>query len=279
MDLTGLFTRTKDNNAYILVFKDALTGWVEVFALPDKSADTVAKCIWDEIYMLHGAPRLLISDRGTEFTNVILKDVNKLLAVRHVKTTPANPQSNGIAENFMRTLKDMLVSVIDRKGDNWDNYLATVAHFYRTSINPSTGMSPFCMMMGREANIPAAEFLEVLKAEGGFTEFAEQRRQVLELLWEEHGQQIRTHTEVFNRVPVQRQPFHGYKEGEYFYHRQVPRRFYRDNKEETFVKIGSKLQFRYSGPYLIIKKISDVVYEAIMHGEKIKVHAINMKKL
>ena len=277
IDLTGPFTRTKDGNRFILVFKDALTGWVEVFALQDKSADSVAKCLWDEVYMRHGTPRLLISDRGTEFTNKIMTDVHKILNVRHVKTTPANPQSNGLAENFMRTLKDMLVSMIDRKGDDWDDFLATVAHYYRTTINPETGMSPFFMMMGREANMPASEFLKVINLDGGLTEYAESKREVLEKLWEEHGKQIATHSHLFNRQPVKRQPFKAYKEGDYFYHRQVPRRFYRDNKEEDFVKIGSKLQFRYSGPYLINKKISDVLYEAIMHGEKIKVHAINMK--
>ena len=52
-----------------------------------------------------------------------------------------------------------------------------------------------------------------------------------------------------------------------FYHRQVPKRFYRDIKEETFVKIRSKLQLRYSGAYLINKIINNIIYKAIMHGK------------
>ena len=43
------------------------------------------------------------------------------------------------------------------------------------------------------------------------------------------------------------------------------------------MKIGTKLQLRYSGPYILKKKIIDVVYEALMHGKNVKVHAINMK--
>ena len=94
IDLTGPFTRTDDGNAYILVFKCAFTGWIEVFALPDKSSITVVKCWWDEVYMRHGTPRMLISDRGTEFANLYFKDVHTLLGVDHVKITPANLQAN-----------------------------------------------------------------------------------------------------------------------------------------------------------------------------------------
>jgi hypothetical protein len=277
--LTGPFTTTKDLNKYILVFKCALTGWVEVFAIPDKSAITVAKCLWDEVYMRHGAPREIISDRGTEFTNQYFAEIHKLLDVRHIKITPANPQANGVAENFMRTLKDMLVSVINRHGTDWDEYVATVAHWYRTAINPETGYSPFFLVMGREASIPAADYLPAITME--LSEFAENRREVMEQLWEEQGWRTTKHTELFNRSPLKHQKFEPYAVGEYFFHKQVPRRYYRDNKQEGFIRIGTKLQFRYSGPYKIVKRVegSEVVYDALIHNVIRRVHVINMKRM
>jgi hypothetical protein len=56
-----------------LVFKCALTKWVEYFAVKDKSALCIAECFVDEILMRHGAPKVLISDGGREFDNQILK--------------------------------------------------------------------------------------------------------------------------------------------------------------------------------------------------------------
>jgi hypothetical protein len=42
-------------------------------------------------------------------------------------------------------------------------------------------------------------------------------------------------------------------------------------------KISRKLQARWEGPYRITRKVSPVLYEAIIDGVKKRVHAINMK--
>ena len=133
--------------------------------------------------------------------------------------------------------------------------------------------------MGREASIPAEAYLPALTTT--LTEFAENRREVMVQLWEEQGRKVATHTEMFNRVPIQRLPLVAFKVGDYFYHKQVPRRWYRDNKEEAFVKIGTKLQYRYTGPYRITALVpgNEVVYEALVHNVTKRVHVINMKKL
>ena len=132
--------------------------------------------------------------------------------------------------------------------------------------------------MSREASVPAEAYLPSLTMP--LSEFADNRREVMEQLWEEQGRSIAKHTAVFNKVPVRRQKFVPFKVGDYFYHRQVPRRFYRDNKEEQFVKIGTKLQFRYTGPYRITARVegSEVVYVAMIHNVEKRVHVINMKK-
>ena len=95
---------------YVLVFKCALTKWVEYFALKSKSAEDVAEVFVDEILMRHGAPKMLISDGGKEFTNRILKAVCRLLKIRKITTAPYNPRADGLAENQVKTCKDMVSS-------------------------------------------------------------------------------------------------------------------------------------------------------------------------
>ena len=77
-----------------------MTKWIEVFALADKTAEEVTKCLVDEVFMRHGAPRYLITDRGSEFDNKLLKQVVRLLNGMSIRTTPANPRSVGVRFGF-----------------------------------------------------------------------------------------------------------------------------------------------------------------------------------
>ena len=49
--------------------------WVEAFALPDKSADSVARGIY-AAYCRHDAPNDIITDQGREFVNKVTIAVN-----------------------------------------------------------------------------------------------------------------------------------------------------------------------------------------------------------
>ena len=48
---------------------DQLTGWSITEAIPDKEATTVANAIFEKHILEHGAPEILLSDNGREFTN------------------------------------------------------------------------------------------------------------------------------------------------------------------------------------------------------------------
>ena len=41
--------------------------WVEVFAVPDQKAETIARLFVEGVVCRHGAPEELLSDRGTNF--------------------------------------------------------------------------------------------------------------------------------------------------------------------------------------------------------------------
>ena len=60
-------------NCFALVFKDYLTKWPEVFAVPDRTATTVVHCPAEVIWR-HKAPRKIIHDRAAEFFYDILQD-------------------------------------------------------------------------------------------------------------------------------------------------------------------------------------------------------------
>ena len=88
IDVFGELPATASGYKYVLVFKCALTKWVEYFAVRNKSAEEIAECLVDEIILRHGAPTVIISDGGTEFANKILRGVCKLLEIRKITTAP-----------------------------------------------------------------------------------------------------------------------------------------------------------------------------------------------
>ena len=49
--LAGPFPATLKGYVWILVFKDSLTKWTEIFTLEDKTAESVVECFVDEIIM------------------------------------------------------------------------------------------------------------------------------------------------------------------------------------------------------------------------------------
>ena len=66
---------TESGNKYAVVFQDYLTKWVEAFAVPNQTAETIAKLLVEEIFCRRGAPEHLLSDRGANFLSDLVQEV------------------------------------------------------------------------------------------------------------------------------------------------------------------------------------------------------------
>ena len=124
---------SQDGNRYALVFQDYLTKWPEVYALSNRKAETVAKCLLDVVWK-HGVPNRIIHDRAAEFLSEVLQETAELLGMRQLPTSGGHPQTDGLVERFNRTLKQMLA---------WDKQLGPVLLAYRAAPHSSTNISPF----------------------------------------------------------------------------------------------------------------------------------------
>ncbi len=76
MDLVGKVTRTNKGNVYICVLVDYYTKWTEAYAIPNKSAAVVSRCIINFFYRF-GAPKRILTDQGTEFVNQVCSLLNE----------------------------------------------------------------------------------------------------------------------------------------------------------------------------------------------------------
>ena len=85
VDILGPLPVTWKGNRYIAVFVEYLTKWPEIFPVKNIEAITIARLITDEIIPRHGAPRTLLSDRGSNFLSAIVKEVCSLYSIKKIK--------------------------------------------------------------------------------------------------------------------------------------------------------------------------------------------------
>lgn len=115
---------------------------------------TVADCIVTQVIVRFGCPHQLHSDQGRDWESKLFQDICRLLGIQKTRTTPYNPQSDGLVERFNRTLIEMLAKLVNERRSDWDDILPYVLCAYRATPHRSTGLSPNRLMLGREALLP-----------------------------------------------------------------------------------------------------------------------------
>ena len=154
VDIMGPFPESKNGNSYILVAGDYFTRWMEAYAIPNQEATTVAQKLVDELFCRFSPPERLHSDQGRQFEGQVMQEICRILHIRKTKTTPYHPQGDGLVERFNRTLQDMLAMTVKDHPFDWEEALRKVCLAYNSSVQASTGYTPFFLMFGREARLP-----------------------------------------------------------------------------------------------------------------------------
>ena len=154
MDIVGPFPESPAGNSYILVVADYFTRYTEAYPIPNQEAATVANKVVEEFFFRFSPPERLHSDQGQNFESAIVTEVFKLLGVEKSRTTPYHPQSDGLVEQFNRTLLDMLATAVRDRPFECEQYLRRLCLAYNTSVHPTTGFSPFYLMFGRQVRMP-----------------------------------------------------------------------------------------------------------------------------
>src|SRR3954449_3153480 len=153
IDFVGPLPRTQREKKYIIVAMDYLTKWPEARAVSEATAEAAANFIYEQIICQHGCPQIILSDRGTHFNNNMIKRLMEKFKINHLLSTPYYPQTNGLVEQFNRTLCESL-SRLSLSNNSWDLYIAPSLFTYRTTKHSTTKIEPFFLVYGRSARLP-----------------------------------------------------------------------------------------------------------------------------
>ena len=83
----------------------------------------LAKIYMTRIVCLHGVPRTIVSDRGTQFTSEFWNQLHKTLGTRLEFSTAFHPQIDGQSERVNQILEDMLRACALDYRSSWDDNL------------------------------------------------------------------------------------------------------------------------------------------------------------
>ena len=101
------------------------------------------------IVCLHGLPRTIVSDRGTQFTSKFWYHLHETLGTRLEFSTTFHPQTDGQTERVNQILEDMLRACALDYGSSWDDNLPYAKFSYNNSYQASLKMAPFEALYGR----------------------------------------------------------------------------------------------------------------------------------
>ncbi|GJT67273.1 reverse transcriptase domain-containing protein [Tanacetum coccineum] len=148
----GPFPSSKGNK-YILVAVDYLSKWVEAKALPTNDARVVCKFL-KSLFARFGAPRAIISDRGTHFCNDQFAKVMLKYGVTHRLSTAYHPQTSGQVEVSNRGLKRILERTVGENRASWSDKLDDALWAFRTTYKTPIGCTPYKLVYGKACHLP-----------------------------------------------------------------------------------------------------------------------------
>lgn len=275
MDLLGPFPTSATGNKWIIVATDYLTRFAETQALPSGTCMEVARFFVHAILLRHGAPEVVITDRGTAFTAELMQAILHFSQTAHRRTTAYHPQTNGLTERLNRTLADMLSMYVDVEHTTWDEILPYVTFAYNTATQETTGMTPFSLVYGRAAKSTLDAMLPYVQDDvhpddvDAFLQRAEEARQLAKIRIQDQQQRDARRYNL-RRNDAQYQP--GDQVWVWTPIRQRGR--------------SEKLLRRYFGPYKVVRRLGQLTYEVMpqenspsrrRHSHPEVVHVVRLK--
>jgi IS30 family transposase len=155
MDFIVGLPRTRDGYDSIWVIVDRLTKVAHF--IPVCTTYTGAKLA--ELYMtrivcLHGVPKKIVSDRGTQFTSRFWEKLHESMDTKLNFSSAYHPQIDGQTERTNQILEDMLRACALKHGGSWDKSLTYAEFSYNNSYQASLKMAPFEALYGRKCRTP-----------------------------------------------------------------------------------------------------------------------------
>ena len=127
IDIMGPFPYDDKAKQFIVTMMDVYSRYIMAIPVGNHTAKTVSKCLYEHVVAYFGVPRLILSDRGAEFTSLVWESLTQILDSNIWMASPYYPQGNAVIERSHRTLNNMLrTMLLEKKGQGWSTLLPSI---------------------------------------------------------------------------------------------------------------------------------------------------------
>lgn len=255
VDIVGPLPRSSTGHIYILSVQDYFSKFCVFIPLRTATAKAIVQNLEDRIFLVYGVPRVLLTDNGKVFTGRELKQLVSTYDVKLKHTAYYHPQANA-CERQHRTLKVMLSSFVKDRQRDWDTLLPKVACAIRTAKSESTGLTPYFVNFGREMILRGSDHIPPLNEQQDESREPlppEGRASILEKVFQDVRKKLDQAQNRSQKIYNLRRRDVRFEVGD----RVWKREHMLSNAAEYFT---AKLGPKFSGPYIVSKKVSPWTY-------------------
>ena len=139
----------------LLVVCDYFSGFIEVERLQSTTTAAVSKAL-KGLFARYGVPNVLMTDNGPQFSSAEFMSFASRWGFQHVTSSPRYPQSNGRAENAVKTVKRLFTKCQETRQSEYQALLD-----WRNTPTEGLGSSPAQRFLGRRCRtlLPMTETL------------------------------------------------------------------------------------------------------------------------
>ena len=261
VDFTGPLPVTARGNNSIMAMVDRFTKLLKLKACTTSITGIESgRLLLDESLGMGRIPSSIVSDRDVRFTGAAWGQLWRGLKVGQKMSTAYHPQTDGQTERANRTLQAVLRSYAESRVD-WDEWLPFVAAAYNSTVQESTGRTPF------ELNFPDARSIDPLQWAIGERQRAVDKRGVsaeaertlaeMRVIWDEVRAKLLLEQARQKKYADRKQRDVRYDVGDSVY-----------LSTRNLSTLGGKLTAKWAGPYVVTEvKKNGVSVRLDLRGE------------
>ena len=153
--MTSMPPAKKTKNTAILAMVDKFSKYVNLEACKETitAAETAAILI-RRIVAQYGLPRVVISDRGPQFSSAVWETVLKTMGTGVALASPHHPQTDGQSERAIQVLSRLLRSYTSKAPADWEEQLPLLQFAINNAPSSTTRYSPYQIIYGATPVIP-----------------------------------------------------------------------------------------------------------------------------
>ena len=159
IDCVGPLPRSRSGYQYLLTVMCTATRFPEAIPLRKITTRSVTRALL-KFFAFVGLPKVIQSDRGTNFTAKMFSLVMKSLHIKHRTSSAFHPESQGALERYHQSFKSMLRPYCLEVGGDWEEAVPWLLFASREVVQESLGFSPAELLFSHNVRTPLAVLKE-----------------------------------------------------------------------------------------------------------------------